>query len=85
MAFPENIVRARWKLAGGTVPPNPSYCECVRTTHDHNSRKCNKQLTWANRGREDKGAWEAHHLGSPTDDSLANCRIYCWSCHKATF
>jgi hypothetical protein len=77
MAFSEDTVKQRWDSAGGK-------CECVRTTHGHGGR-CNKTLSWGNRGREGWGAWEAHHIGSPTDDLYSNCRIYCWECHKSTF
>ncbi len=71
-----DTVKQRWDSADGK-------CECITTTHGHTGR-CNKTLSWVNRGRDSWGAWEAHHIGSPTDDSYSNCRIYCWDCHKAT-
>ncbi len=44
---------------------------------------CYGPLVWENRGREDTGAWEAHHMdGDSTDNSLSNCRILCWDCHE---
>jgi len=47
--------------------------------------RCNKELLWENRGREaGRGAWEAHHRRSEGGDSLSNCEILCWVCHKAT-
>lgn len=79
MAFPASVVEAAWRRAGG-------HCECRRSTHGHLYVRCNKQLVWANRGREDRGAWEAHHINSNGPDTLSNCEILCWQpCHKATF
>jgi hypothetical protein len=83
MAFPESVVTAAWSRAGGASPPNPAMCECKQTTHDHSFVRCRKPLEWANRGKECSGAWEAHHLKSPKEDSALNCGIYCWKCHKS--
>jgi len=77
MAFSNTVVEAAWKRAGGR-------CECRRTTHSHPYVRCNKQLVWANRGREGRGAWEAHHVNSSGGDGLGNCEILCWECHKKT-
>lgn len=78
MAFSEETVEEAWKRAGGR-------CECRRTTHNHSYVRCNKELVWENRGRETgRGAWEAHHRSSIGGDSLSNCEILCWDCHKAT-
>ncbi len=85
MAFSEIVIQQVWKRAGGAYPPGPSRCECDLVTHDHGQVRCNKALIWGNRGREGTGAWEAHHRGSPTDDSEPNCRIFCWDCHTSTF
>jgi hypothetical protein len=30
---------------------------------EQHCQSCGKQLTWANRGREGRGAWEIHHIG----------------------
>ena len=79
MPFPESVVKEAWKRAGGR-------CECKRTTHDHYGR-CYKQLTWENRGREGRGAWDAHHIVSVSSggtDTLSNCEILCWDCHTKT-
>lgn len=78
MGFTDDVVLQAWKRAGG-------YCECRRDTHDHNYRRCNKQLVWENRGREGQGAWEAHHINSNGPDILSNCEILCWECHIKTF
>ncbi len=77
MSFPENIVMQAWQRAGGR-------CECRRSNHDHYYARCNKELVWENRGREGRGAWEAHHINSYGGDSLSNCEILCWDCHKRT-
>lgn len=79
MPFPDDVVSAAWKRAGGK-------CECARTTHGHYAT-CGKTLTWANRGREGVGAWEAHHKtadASGGPDTLSNCEILCWDCHSKT-
>lgn len=78
MAFFDEVVAQAWKRAGGR-------CECRRTTHNHPYVRCNKELVWENRGRESRGAWEAHHISSTGDDTLSNCEILCWDCHQRTF
>jgi len=77
MAFPETTVEQAWKRAGGK-------CECRRKRHNHNYGVCHKTLVWGNRGREGRGAWEAHHINSNGGDGLSNCEILCWECHKNT-
>jgi len=77
MAFSEETVKKAWSRAG-------EKCECRRDRHDHNYTRCNKQLVWGNRGREGRGAWEAHHINANGGDSLSNCEILCWDCHKKT-
>lgn len=78
MAFPESVVRAVWHIVGGR-------CECRRTRHRHPGIRCNKELVWENRGREGRGAWEAHHIdGNTSNDVHSNCEILCWDCHKST-
>ncbi len=78
MAFSEQTILEAWKRAKGR-------CECRRYTHNH-TIPCNKELVWENRGRETgRGAWEAHHRGILGGDSLSNCEILCWDCHKMTF
>lgn len=47
--------------------------------------KCGKTLSWGNRGREGWGKWEAHSRSHQHLDSVTDCRILCWDCHKATF
>lgn len=78
--FPEDVVRRAWNRAGGR-------CECERKTHRHPYGRCGKQLVWENRGREGRGAWEAHHIvsqdaGGPS--TYSNCKILCWDCHSRT-
>ena len=77
MAFSEKVVKQAWERAVGK-------CECRRKEHNHDYVRCNKQLVWENRGREGKGAWEAHHINSNGMDILSNCEILCWECHKKT-
>ena len=78
MAFSDSVVRDAWKRAGGR-------CECTRVRHAHIGGRCNKQLSWNNRGRDGWGKWEAHHRLAVGPDTLSNCEILCWDCHKATF
>lgn len=77
MPFSEAILRQAWIIAGGQ-------CKCRRNSHNHSYRVCNKPLVWDNRGREGRGAWEAHHINSNGEDILSNCEILCWECHKNT-
>jgi hypothetical protein len=77
MAFSLTVVIQAWNNAKGN-------CECRRLTHGHDYVRCNKQLVLENRGREGRGAWEAHHINSNGGDTLSNCEILCWECHKAT-
>lgn len=79
MAFSDETVTDAWDRADGK-------CECKRLLHDHNG-VCGKQLSWGNRGREGRGAWEAHHrtsVASGGGNTLSNCQILCWDCHKQT-
>lgn len=80
MAFPKSVVEDAWRRAKGL-------CECERRSCGHTGR-CNKQLTWSNRGQEGcRGAWEAHHIvavSSGGTDALSNCQILCLDCHKNT-
>jgi hypothetical protein len=54
---------------------------------DGRCEKCDKELVWENRGRENgRGCWEAHHKdGNSENNKEKNCRILCWECHKKTF
>jgi len=69
MAFSDYVVYQAWMRAGGK-------CECRRLAHAHLYGSCNKELVWENR--------EAHHVNSNGDDTLSNCEILCWDCHKKT-
>ena len=49
--------------------------------------QCSEKVTWALRGSELGGGWEADHHVPVSDggsDRLDNCRILCTPCHKAT-
>lgn len=74
MAFPNKVIEAAWERARGG-------CECRRKIHNHRSMRCNKVLSFKNRGRTGWGCWEAHHLNSSLPDTLSNCEILCWECH----
>jgi len=77
MAFSEETIMEAWKRAKGR-------CECTRLSHGH-TIPCNKELVWENHGRETgRGAWEVHHIVSGGGDTLSNCQILCWDCHKRT-
>lgn len=77
MAFSSEIIAQAWLRA-------QERCECTRKTHNHYGR-CIKELILDKRGREGYGAWEAHHRDSdPENNSLSNCEILCWDCHKKT-
>ncbi len=77
MAFSSDVINQAWQRSGGK-------CECRRTSHGHSYVRCNKELVFDNRGREGRGAWEAHHVNSNGSDTLSNCEIICWDCHKKT-
>ena len=77
MVFSDEVVEGAWRRADGR-------CECRRKTHDHLYVRCNKHLVWQNRGREGRGAWEAHHKSIFHGDGFSNCEILCWNCHSAT-
>lgn len=80
MSFTDDVVKEAWKRAGAK-------CECTRKTHDHNDDRCNKELFWSNRGRENEDQWEAHHIVSEEAggmNTVSNCEILCWKCHKET-
>lgn len=80
MVFPDNVVEAAWRRAGGR-------CECRRLSHNHPYVRCNKELVWENRGRDGRGKWEAHHrvsVDAGGADTLSNCEILCWDCHSQT-
>ena len=77
MVFSDEVVKKAWKRSGGR-------CECRRKTHGHPYIRCPKNLVWKNRGREGRGAWEAHHISRTGGDGLSNCQILCWECHKGT-
>lgn len=77
MAFSPETAAHAWKKAGGK-------CKCRRKSHNHKYGVCNKTLVWKNRGREGRGAWEAHHKSVSGGDGLSNCEILCRACHVGT-
>lgn len=72
MPFSESILWKAWQQAFGR-------CECRRAEHGHTGR-CNKLLSWKNRGRGNWGKWEAYHRISDGPDTASNCDILCWDC-----
>ena len=77
MAFSEDTISRAWTRSGRR-------CECRRSTHNHPYGRCPKNLVFSNRGREGRGAWEAHHTVATGGDGLSNCEILCWECHQNT-
>jgi len=79
--FPEPVVQAAWNRAG-------ERCECRRRTHNHPYIRCENKLKKEKRGlREGTDSWEPHHITSQEaggPDTLSNCEILCWPCHKLT-
>lgn len=76
--FSDETINQAWIRSGG------GYCECTRSSHNHGSR-CSKPLIASNRGRDGLCAWEANHKsGDASDNSLSNCELLCWDCHKNT-
>ena len=73
----QSVIEAAWRRASG-------HCECPRDTHDHGSIRCERQLAWADRGREGIGAWEATRVEAGGGDTLSNCEILCWNSCRAT-
>ncbi len=78
--FSDDIIAQAWIRSGGQ-------CECQRG-HGHGSLRCSNMIVLGNRGRTGQGAWEAHHptsVDAGGDDSLSNCELLCWDCHRQTF
>lgn len=93
--FSLETVQDAWILAGGYDPddfddgdeiPGIAYCECEREWHEnHQGGPCDKELKWANRGRDRLDGWEANHRVRVEDGGgpeLENCEIVCWECHR---
>ncbi len=78
MAFPDDVVKRAWQRSGGR-------CECRQPKHKHEGTRCNKELSFSARGKEEKGRWEAHHIISGYGDTFYNCEILCADCYKQTF
>ena len=72
MAFSDETKEQAFSKAGGK-------CE---------ASGCGKQLVYKNNGRDvGKGSWEAHHrtsVASGGSDTVSNCKVLCWDCHKKT-
>ena len=69
MAFPQSVLDAAWKRAGGR-------CECTLKVCGH-SGQCNAKLPpWH--------AHHRVAVASGGDDSLSNCQALCPPCHKNT-
>jgi 5-methylcytosine-specific restriction endonuclease McrA len=78
MSFPQDVINAAWKRAGGR-------CECKRQCPEHLGRRCNKELDPKNNVSGKK--WHAHHIVSQEaggSDTLENCEILCIKCHENT-
>jgi hypothetical protein len=78
MAFPQAVIDAAWKRAGGK-------CECTLNTCPYHTGRHNKALDPQNRTEGMK--WHAHHILSQNaggSDGLQNCLILCIPCHEYT-
>lgn len=78
MAFPQEVIDAAWRRAGGK-------CECTRQCPKHSGYRCNRILDPSN--QKPGMQWHAHHTvsqdaGGP--DTIENCEILCIECHKNT-
>jgi hypothetical protein len=60
-------------VVGDAWKRSEGYCE-----------RCGERLVWENRGREGRGCWEAHHKSANGVDTLNNCEVVCFDCHKKT-
>ena len=80
MPFPDEVVREAWERAKGQ-------CQCDKISHaKHYGEPCPNKLVWENRGSEDEGGWEAHHVSAMGGgDTLMNCEILCWTCFEASY
>jgi hypothetical protein len=56
-------------------------CDCKREDHDHPSR-CTAKLVWLQRGSDEPGGWEAHHIDVNGAGTLRNCEILCLACYN---
>ena len=77
MYFSDETIARAWNRTRGR-------CECRKRTHNHPYIRCSNALTWYNRGRPGRGAWEAHHIRKTGGDGLFNCEILCWDCRSQT-
>ena len=82
MAFSERVITDAWFRAEGT-------CQCRDDLHGHSEELvCGQVLVHSQRKRESSTAWEAHHIIAEEDggpDTLENCEIRCWPCHRDSF
>jgi len=46
--------------------------------------RCRKQLTFEDKDRESRGKWVAHSRSRRYIDTISDCMILCWECHKIT-
>ena len=47
--------------------------------------ECQKKLAFDDKEREGRGKWVAHSRSRRYLDSIEDCIILCWECHKATY
>jgi hypothetical protein len=62
-------------------------CECDMPSHKHGGN-CGDRLVLDKLDKNAPGGRIAHHfVPRPVgvDDSINNCRVYCWPCHEKTW
>lgn len=75
MTFPDSIIQEAWKRAGGV-------CECKRFEHNHANYRCSNVISLSEQGKSNERGWDVHHVEKGAGDTLENCEILCWFCHK---
>jgi len=69
MVFSEATKDRAFKRSGGQ-------CECRRTTHNHNAKRCQRIIT--------RHGADYHHVtpqNAAGSDGLGNCEVLCVTCH----
>lgn len=77
MDIKEEAIKKAWKRSEGK-------CECQGECGMHSGR-CEKDLSYANRGRENGwGCWELVPTPSSLDqgqENVGDCLVLCWKCY----
>jgi hypothetical protein len=57
-------------------------CQCQRWAHNHTYVRCNRRLTFEQRGINAEGGWVPHFRSSPVTETVLDCEILCWDCYQ---